>query len=265
MIAFKCPNCHVPLKIASEKAGYKAKCPKCQASLVIPQAPMSQAKVPAPAAHPTSPEQKAAEQTAVQDSLCAFCREHPGWARDGLVISLFRAVTKESAKALPRCTACEGEIQLQGDRKRFQELCRHCGKPTEVGRYARVTPLTKQAAAKGKFKDKCIVGPPMCSECWALRVVWDKIFGLFFVGGWIVGLTAGIALDVWLYNTSTPVDRSRGVLFPLVMVAAVASAVGGFLGAGVATLVRPRKLSLRWAAKRFVAVQQLLKAGWRIG
>lgn len=52
MLSFKCPQCHVALRVADDKAGQKGKCPKCQAPLVIPQAPLSQAKVPTPTAPP---------------------------------------------------------------------------------------------------------------------------------------------------------------------------------------------------------------------
>lgn len=39
MLSFKCPQCHVALKVADDKAGQKGKCPKCHAPLVIPEVP----------------------------------------------------------------------------------------------------------------------------------------------------------------------------------------------------------------------------------
>jgi hypothetical protein len=36
MLNFKCPQCHVALKVADDKAGQKGQCPKCRAPLVVP-------------------------------------------------------------------------------------------------------------------------------------------------------------------------------------------------------------------------------------
>ncbi len=48
MLNFKCPQCHVALKVADDKAGQKGKCPKCHAPLVVPTQEPAQEVAPQP-------------------------------------------------------------------------------------------------------------------------------------------------------------------------------------------------------------------------
>ena len=50
MLRFKCPQCHVALKVADDKAGQRGRCPKCKAQLVIPELPAPETTWAPPAA-----------------------------------------------------------------------------------------------------------------------------------------------------------------------------------------------------------------------
>jgi phage FluMu protein Com len=58
-ITFRCSACNHGIKVAADKAGRKAKCPKCKTELTIPQPEaVTPAAAPAPAPDPAKPEEE---------------------------------------------------------------------------------------------------------------------------------------------------------------------------------------------------------------